>query len=119
MYLGGNHCWVPLFIENTQISDDVVLATLDVSSLYTNMPLTEGIDVFCRHYEDHYPVSIICQLTQTIYGNLYGSYLKRIQIQRKILELTSYKHMASLWELGQQLLFLLFLRIRPRKIKAC
>ena len=68
MYLGGNHCWVPLFIENTQISDDVVLATLDVSSLYTNIPLTEGIDVFCRHYEDHYPVSIICQLTQTIYG---------------------------------------------------
>ena len=106
---------MPLFIENTQISDDVVLATLEVSSLYTNIPLTEGIDVFCCHYEDHYPVSILCQLTQTIYGNLYGSYLKRIQIQRKTLELTSYKHMASLWELGQQLLFLLF--SRPRKIK--
>ena len=26
------------FIENTQISDDVVLATLDVNSLYTNIP---------------------------------------------------------------------------------
>ena len=42
------------FIENTQIPDDVILATLDVSSLYTNIPQSEGIDVICRHYEDHY-----------------------------------------------------------------
>ena len=33
------------FIENTQIPDDVILATLDVSSLYTNIPQSEGIDV--------------------------------------------------------------------------
>ena len=33
------------FIENTQISNDVVLVTLDVSSnLKTNIPQTEGID---------------------------------------------------------------------------
>ena len=42
------------FIENTQIPDNVVLATLDVSSLYTNIPQEEGIDVVCRYYEDHY-----------------------------------------------------------------
>jgi len=42
------------FIENTQIPDNVVLATLDVSSLYTNIPQEEGIDVVCRFYEDHY-----------------------------------------------------------------
>ena len=41
------------FIENTQIPDDVILATLDVSCLYTNIPQSEGIDVICRHY-DHY-----------------------------------------------------------------
>lgn len=40
-------------IENKQIPDNVVLATLDVSSLYTNIPQEEGIDV-CRYYEDHY-----------------------------------------------------------------
>ena len=42
------------FIENAQISNDVVLATLDVSSLYTNIPQMEGIDVICHHYEEHY-----------------------------------------------------------------
>ena len=42
------------FIENSQIPDNEVLATLDISSLYTNIPQEEGIDVvFCRYYEDH------------------------------------------------------------------
>ena len=42
------------FIENTQIPDNVILATLDVSSLYPNIPQEERIDVVCRYYEDHY-----------------------------------------------------------------
>ena len=42
------------FIENTQIPDNVILVTLDVSSLYTNIPQSEEIDVICRYYEDHY-----------------------------------------------------------------
>ena len=37
-----------------QIPDNVVLASLNVSSLYTNIPQEEGIDVVCRYYEDHY-----------------------------------------------------------------
>ena len=42
------------FIENTRIPDHVILATLDVSSLYTNIPQEEGIEIVCRYYEDHY-----------------------------------------------------------------
>ena len=41
------------FIENTQIPDNLILATLDVSSLNTNIPQEEGIDIVCRYYEDH------------------------------------------------------------------
>ena len=42
------------------------------------------------------------------YGNFYGSYLKRIILN--LMKDTSYKHKASLWELREQLLSLLFLR---------
>ena len=52
--------------ENTHISNNVVLATLDVSYLYTNIPQTEGIDIICHHYD--IIMSIICQFPQTITG---------------------------------------------------
>ena len=43
-----------IFIENMQIPDNVVIATLEFSSYYTNIPQEEGIDVVCCYYEDHY-----------------------------------------------------------------
>ena len=59
------------FIENTQIPD-VILATLDVSSLHTNIPQEEGIDIVCHYYDDHYeqklpiPTSDLRELMQLI-----------------------------------------------------
>ena len=93
------------FIENTQISNDVILATLDVSYLYTNIPQTEGIDVICHHYEKDYEHNL--PISTNSYGNFYGSYSKRII--SNLMKDTSYKHKVSLWELRWQLLSLLFL----------
>ena len=42
------------FIENTPLPDGAVLATLDVYSLYTNIPQEEGIEVVCQYYQEHY-----------------------------------------------------------------
>ena len=41
------------FIENTPMTNNTLLATLDVSSLYTNIPRVEGINIVCRQYESH------------------------------------------------------------------
>ena len=42
------------FIENTPLPDGAVLATLDVCSLYTNIPQEEGIEVVCQYYQEDY-----------------------------------------------------------------
>ena len=92
------------FIENTQISNDVVLATLDVSYLTTKLPQTEGIDIICHHYKKQYEHNL--PIPTNDYGNFYRSYSKRII--SNLMKDTSYKHKASLWELRRQLLSLFF-----------
>ena len=60
------------FIENTKIPDKAILAILDVSSLYTNIPQEEGITVICQYYEEHYqskppiPTSTLGELMRLI-----------------------------------------------------
>ena len=84
----------------------MVLATLDVSYLYTNIPQTEGIDIICHHYEKHYEHNL--PISTNDYGNFYSTHSKRII--SNLMKDTSYKHKASLWELRGQLLSLLLLR---------
>ena len=39
------------FIENTKVTEDAILVSMDVTSLYTNIPQEEGITTVCNTYE--------------------------------------------------------------------
>ena len=42
------------FIEKTKVAKDTILVSMDVTSLYTNIPQVEGIKIVCRAYETFY-----------------------------------------------------------------
>ena len=67
------------FIENTLLPNNAILVSLDVCSLYTNIPQEEGINVVCQYYEEHY------QLKQPIPATHLG------ELMRLILKENSFK----------------------------
>ena len=42
------------FIENTKVKKRTFLVSMDVASLYTNIPQNEGIEIGCKAYENFY-----------------------------------------------------------------
>ena len=42
------------FIEKTKVAKDTILVSMDVTSLYTNIPQEEGIEIVCRTYQTFY-----------------------------------------------------------------
>ena len=42
------------FIEKTKVPADVILVSMDATSLYTNIPQEEGIQTVCMAYETSY-----------------------------------------------------------------
>ena len=42
------------FIENTKLPMNTILTSMDVTSLYTNIPQEEGITTVCKAYQDFY-----------------------------------------------------------------
>ena len=42
------------FIERTRVPYNAILVSMDVTSLYTNIPQEEGIEIVCNAYESFY-----------------------------------------------------------------
>ena len=42
------------FIEKTKVAKDIILVSMDVTSLYTNIPQEEGITIVSRTYKTFY-----------------------------------------------------------------
>ena len=42
------------FIERTKVPENTILVSMDVTSLYTNIPQEEGINTVCKTYEAFY-----------------------------------------------------------------
>ena len=60
------------FIEKTKVEENTVLVSMDVTSLYTNIPQEEGITTVCNAYETFYknsppiPTRFIREMLQLI-----------------------------------------------------
>ena len=71
-YIKDTTHFINRVIENAKIPDKAILATLEVCSLYTNIPQEEGINVICQYYEEHYqskppiPTSTLGELMRLI-----------------------------------------------------
>ena len=42
------------FIEKTEVSQNTILVSMDVTSLYTNIPQDEGITIACEAYDKYH-----------------------------------------------------------------
>ena len=42
------------FIEQTRVPENAILVSMDVTSLYTNIPQVEGIETVCKAYDSYY-----------------------------------------------------------------
>ena len=68
------------FIENTKLPKNTILVSMDVTTLYTNIPQEEGITTVCKAYEDFYknllPIptkflrQMLCLILKRIHFNL-------------------------------------------------
>ena len=67
-----------------QLSPNALLVTLDVSSLYIDIPHNEGITA-CRHFLDTPDRNSSTVCTETMWSHTYHSYYEQLCLQRKIL----------------------------------
>ena len=94
------------FIEGTKVPENIFLVSMDITSLYTNIPQEEGITIVCNAYEvfhENNPPIPTALLKEII------SYLKKlISFQLNLMEETLFKHMEPQWAQKWQLLLPIF-----------
>ena len=93
------------FIEKTRVVENAILVSMDVTSLYTNIPQEEGITIICKAYETFY------QNKPPIPSQYLADMLRLILRENffNLLEKTTSKYKVQLWEQKWQLHFLTFL----------
>jgi len=75
------------FIERTKIPENTTLVSMDVTSLYTNIPQEEGITTVCKAYEAFYnrnipiPTNSLKEMLQLILGENSFSFNRRNYLQ--------------------------------------
>ena len=92
------------FIENTKVKKRTFLVSMDVTSLYTNIPQNEGIEIVCKAYENFYkdnppiPTHYLREMLRLILKENSSS----------SMENTTYKPTALQWVQRQQFLLPIF-----------
>ena len=73
------------FIESTKLPKNTVLVSMDVTSLYTNIPHEEGVTTVCYAYEDFYGDKALYRGTQREYSSkpLKHSIVKRVLVLKR------------------------------------
>ena len=99
------------FIERTKVSESTILVSMDVTSLYTNIPQEEGITVVCEAYDSFHkknpaiPTNYLREMLRLI--------LKENSFQ--FLGKTISRHTAQQWALRWQFPLLTFLCLPLRR----
>ena len=88
------------FIERTRVPYNAILVSMDVTSLYTNIPQEEGIETVCNAYESSTKENPPSQ--QSISKERLNLFYKKTHSSS--LEKTTSKRMAQPWVLKWQLL---------------
>ena len=81
-------------LERNRFNNDVILASIDVSSLYTNIPHREGIETCIQALKNQENLDPL-QPAPEVMGELIGLVLKKTCLN--LMENISYKYKAQQW----------------------
>jgi len=84
------------FVEKTKVPANVILVSMDVTSLYTNIPQEEGINTVCQANQDFKDIKPPFPLGTS--EKCLVLFLRKTMTLSKTIENITYKPMVLLWE---------------------